>query len=181
MSAAANLNYAIVMINGDAANQAGQPYLAIINDPLETGAPDADAAHVLNFKTFAEQYLKEHPNAAAQTPEAPGTVSVTLSPGKENEATYTYSYGQGRIVSPEDVNVRYPDQRQMSADDVSYAFQAALDKIYSDEALDTLYVPNGTYTYAGLDIRNRKGFLWQLPIQTWAIRLPCVQREYRKE
>lgn len=157
MSQEANLNYVIVMINGDANNKTGQPYLAIINDPLETGAPDVNAANVLNFKTFAEQYLQEHPNANAQKPEAAGTVNVTLSEGTANEAVYTYSYTEGKLVPSSDVNVRYPDQRQMSAEDVSYAFQAALDKIYSDETLDTLYFPNGTYTYAGLDIRNRKG------------------------
>ncbi|GAA3248310.1 hypothetical protein [Nonomuraea helvata] len=50
MSADSGLNQAIVMVNGDSTNATGQPYLAVINDPLEdparrpntTSAPDGD-------------------------------------------------------------------------------------------------------------------------------------------
>lgn len=157
MSEAANLNSVIVMVNGDATNQTGQPYLAIINDPLETGAPSADAANVLNFKEFAAQYLAEHPNQETQQPVAAGDVTIKLAEGTAQEASYTYSHTAGSLVDAATHNVRYPNQRKMSADDMSYAFQAALDKIYATEGLDTLYFPNGTYTYAGLEIRNRRG------------------------
>lgn len=157
MSAEAQLNSVIVMINGDANNKTGQPYLAILNDPLEQSAPSPSASNVLNFKEFAEQYLQDHPNATEQQPIAAGQASFKLSEGTANEKEYTYSHEAGQIVDASNVNVRYPDQRRMSADDMSYAFQAALDKIYSDSSLDTLYFPNGTYTYAGLQIRNRKG------------------------
>ncbi len=157
MSEAASLNSVIVMINGDATNKSGQPYLAIINDPLEVGAPDKDASNVLDFKEFAEQYLKEHPNQEAQQAIPAGQVVFKIAEGTEAEASYTYSHSAGNLVEAAAHNVRYPDQRKMSAEDMSYAFQAALDKIYGTEGLDTLYFPNGTYTYAGLDIRGRRG------------------------
>ncbi|MEY8516946.1 DNRLRE domain-containing protein [Lachnospiraceae bacterium 29-84] len=157
MSEAAGLNSVIVMINGDANNQAGQPYLAIINDPLETGAPNVTDANVLNFKEFAAQYLAEHPNQDAQQPVAAGETTVTLSKGTANETSYTFPHTSGSLVDATSVNVRYPNQRRMSSEDMSYAFQAALDKIYATEGLDTLYFPNGTYTYAGLEIRGRSG------------------------
>ncbi len=157
MSEAAGLNSVIVMVNGDATNQSGQPYLAIINDPIEEGAPKADASNVLNFKDFAEQYLQEHPNQEAQQPIPAGEATIKLAEGTPNEASYTYSYQAGKLVEATESNVRYPDQRKLSADDMSYAFQAALDKIYATDGLDTLYFPNGTYTYAGLEIRGRKG------------------------
>lgn len=157
MSEAASLNSVIVMINGDATNKSGQPYLAIINDPLETGAPDPDAANVLDFKEFAAQYLQEHPNQEVQQAIPSGEVTIKLAEGTAAEASYQYTHSAGNLVDASSNNVRYPNQRKMSADDMSYAFQAALDKIYETEGLDTLYFPNGTYTYAGLEIRNRRG------------------------
>ena len=61
------LRYAFVMINGGPADQAGKPYLAIINDPPERAEdiPDPADANVLNFKNFMEQYFQEHPNSEA--------------------------------------------------------------------------------------------------------------------
>lgn len=71
------LRYAFVMVNGGPADQAGKPYLAIINDPLENEAdkPDVNAEHVLNAKTFMEKYLTDHPNADAEKAVEAGTTS----------------------------------------------------------------------------------------------------------
>ena len=140
------LRYAFVMINGGPADQAGKPYLAIINDPPETNKPDLLADNVLNAKTFMEDYLKEHPNEAAQTAVPAGTTSG----GKE--------YAAGELVENATSQVRFPNKRKMTEDDVTYALQAALDEIYKDgSTYDTLYFPAGTYTCSGLEIRNRKG------------------------
>lgn len=143
-----NLRYCFVMINGGPEDQAGRPYLAIINDPLENeeDIPDPTAANVLNFKTFAEEYLKEHPNSAVQKAEEAGTTSGGVS------------YDAGELVANDTADVRFPNKRIMSADDVTYALQAALDKIYEEGSpYDTLYIPAGTYTWSGLEIRERNG------------------------
>lgn len=142
------LRYAFVMINGGPEDQAGKPYLAIINDPTENeeDIPDPDAENVLNFKTFMEEYLKEHPNSEAQEAELAGITSG----GVEYEA--------GELVANDTAQVRFPDKRIMSDDDATYALQAALDVIYAEGSqYDTLYFPAGTYTWSGLEIRNRNG------------------------
>lgn len=142
------LRYAFVMINGGPADQAGKPYLAIINDPPEQAdeIPDKTAANVLDFRTFSERYLQEHPNAAAQQAEPAGTTSGGTS------------YEAGTLVENGTSQVRFPDKRKMTADDVTLALQAALDEIYAQgSAYDTLYFPAGTYVCSGLEIRNRKG------------------------
>lgn len=142
------LRYAFVMINGGPADQAGKPYLAIINDPPEQAdeIPDKTAANVLDFRTFSERYLQEHPNAAAQQAEPAGTTSGGTS------------YEAGTLVENGTSQVRFPDKRKMTADDVTLALQAALDAIYAQGSVyDTLYFPAGTYVCSGLEIRNRKG------------------------
>ncbi len=142
------LRYAFVMINGGPADQAGKPYLAIINDPPEQAKniPDRDAANVLDFKAFSEQYLREHPNSEAQKAEPAGTTSGGVS------------YGAGKLVDNGTGQVRFPDKRRMTEDDTTYALQAALDVIYADGSqYDTLYFPAGAYVCSGLDIRGRKG------------------------
>lgn len=142
------LRYAFVMINGGPADQAGKPYLAIINDPPEQAdkIPDKAAANVLNFKTFSEQYLQEHPNSAAQQAEPAGTTSGGTS------------YEAGALLENGTSQVRFPDKRKMTADDVTLALQAALDEVYAqDSPYDTLYFPAGTYVCSGLEIRGRKG------------------------
>ncbi|KAB7790354.1 family 43 glycosylhydrolase [Bifidobacterium leontopitheci] len=54
--------------------------------------------------------------------------------------------------------VGYPDQRAMSADDSTYALQAAFDFIENNAStLNTLYFPNGTYTYGGMDVNGVDG------------------------
>lgn len=140
------LRYAFVMVNGGPADQKGKPYLAIINDPPETDKPDVNAPNVLNAKTFMENYLKEHPNETAQTAEPAGTTS-----GGE-------AYEAGQLVENSTEQVRFPNKRAMTEDDVTYALRAALDEIYKEDSeYDTLYFPAGTYICSGLDIRNRKG------------------------
>lgn len=142
------LRYAFVMINGGPADQAGKPYLAIINDPPEvTGEiPNPADANVLNFKTFMEQYLQEHPNSLAQQAQPAGTTSGGTS------------YEAGQLVDNGTAQVRFPDKRKMTTDDASFALQAALDAIYADgSSYDTLYFPAGTYICSGLEIRGRQG------------------------
>lgn len=140
------LRYAFVMVNGGPADQAGKPYLAIINDPPETEKPDINAANVLNAKTFMEDYLKEHPNAQAQAAEPAGSTSGGVS------------YEAGSLVAIDTKDVRFPDKREMAEDDVTYALKAAFDEIYKEgSGYDTLYFPAGTYVCSGLEIRDRKG------------------------
>lgn len=140
------LRYCFVMINGGPADQAGKPYLAIINDPTETDKPNVNASNVLNFQTFMEEYLSEHPNSEVQEAEPAGVTSG----GVEYEA--------GELVDNSTSQVRFPNKRKMTDDDATYALQAALDKIYEEGSpYDTLYFPAGTYTYSGLEIRNRNG------------------------
>lgn len=140
------LRYCFVMINGGPADQAGKPYLAIINDPTETNKPDVNASNVLNFQTFMEQYLAEHPNSEAQKAEAAGTTSGGTV------------YEAGELVANDTAQVRFPDKRKMAEEDATYALQAALDAIYAENSpYDTLYFPAGTYTWSGLEIRNRTG------------------------
>lgn len=142
------LPYCFVMINGGPADQAGKPYLAIINDPMENAEdiPDPDAKNVLNFQTFMETYLEEHPNSEAQKAEPAGTTSGGVA------------YEAGELVANGASQVRFPNKRQMTEDDATYALQAALDEIYKEGSpYDTLYFPAGTYTYSGLEIRNRNG------------------------
>ena len=62
---AEELPYAIVIINGDDPQDAStsNPQLTLINDPLEDLAerPSLESPNVLNFKAFAENYLKNNP------------------------------------------------------------------------------------------------------------------------
>ena len=128
------LRYAFVMINGGPKDQAGKPYLAIINDPPETDKPDINEPNVLNAKTFMENYLQNHPNSEAQTAELAGVTSGGTP------------YEAGQLVANSAEQVRFPDKRLMTKDDVTLALQAALDEIYkAGSSYDTLYFPAGTY------------------------------------
>ncbi|WP_140464076.1 MULTISPECIES: bacterial Ig-like domain-containing protein [unclassified Bifidobacterium] len=199
---------AMVMINsGDTVNAKGQPYLALINDTIEdkSAAPSAEAGAsadeqawgyneatgVLNFKTFAKQYLES--KAGTTLPDGKTTVkkqeaiashhTSLWNDGKGTEIggqTATGVTSEGRIIYGKDkdgnvvtdaakkdtvvsgsetvTQVGYPDQRAMSDDDATYALQAAFDFIENKGAsLNTLYFPNGTYTYGGLDINGVDG------------------------
>jgi hypothetical protein len=170
MSADAGLNQAIVMVNGDSTNATGQPYLAVINDPLEDPAqhPDTTSASdgsgvnlqtgVVNFQQFAAKYLADHPNSAAQ--KAPVATTSSMA-GKTVNGT-AIPTGQktsaGSLVSASSVNVRYPNVRTMAANDLTYALRAALDTIEANPtALNTLYFPNGTYVWSGLLVNGVDG------------------------
>jgi trimeric autotransporter adhesin len=170
MSAAAGLNEAIVMVNGDSTNAAGQPYLAVVNDPLEDPAqrPDTTSAAdgsgvnlqtgVLNFQQFAAKYLAAHPNSTAQTAPAATTSSMA---GKTVDGTAIPAGQQtsaGTLVSASSTNVRYPNVRVMAADDLTFALKAAIDTIKANPtALNTLYFPNGTYVWSGLLVNGVDG------------------------
>ncbi|MBO1329818.1 hypothetical protein [Streptomyces sp. VRA16 Mangrove soil] len=170
MSAAAKLNQAIVMVNGDSTNATGQPYLAVINDPLEdtaqrpdtASAPDGSGVNlrtgVLNFQEFAAKYLAAHPNSEAQ--KAPAATTSSMA-GKTVNGTAIPAGQQssaGSLVSAGNVNVRYPNVRAMAADDVTYALRAAIDTIKAHPTeLNTLYFPNGTYVSSGLMVNGLDG------------------------
>ena len=126
------LRYCIVNINGSINDTSGKPQLAIINDPTETNKPDVAATNVLNFKEFAEKYLQEHPitDTVGEVCTEAGTVTDTsMNDGKE----YTWSYGQGVFQDYNAKQVVFPNKRARHKNDVSEAFQAALE----DEMPDT--------------------------------------------
>ncbi|PIM74388.1 hypothetical protein CTU88_01330 [Streptomyces sp. JV178] len=170
MSADAGLNQAIVMVNGDSTNATGQPYLAVINDPLEDPArrPDTTSASdgsgvnlqtgVLNFQQFAAKYLADHPNSAAQKAPAAATSSMAGKTVNGTAIPTGQKTSAGSLVSASTVNVRYPKVRAMAADDLTYALRAALDTIEANPtALNTLYFPNGTYVWSGLLVNDLDG------------------------
>lgn len=150
------LRYCIVNINGTQDDTEGKPQLAIINDPTETDKPDIDAENVLNFKTFSEQYLEEHPitDTVGEICREAGTVTDTsLNDGTE----YTISYEEGRYVDYWETNVSFPNKRARLSYDVSDAFQAALEEVKNSDTLDTIYFPAGTYVWSGLSIKDWDG------------------------
>ncbi|MBW3081620.1 DUF7594 domain-containing protein [Bifidobacterium saguinibicoloris] len=176
MSKDANLNSVIVMINPDAeqSNKAGQPYLAIINDPVET-KPDMTGSNVLNFQEFAKNYIAEHPvqeeqqerltaenesNAKQGVPQSILDLpSKTLGnvDAQKQIIDAKLAPSEGKIVDP-GANVFYPNQRRMSDDDATYALEAALKEIQDNPAkYNTLYFPAGTYIYGGLKIVDFDG------------------------
>ncbi|AZQ33062.1 DNRLRE domain-containing protein [Streptomyces cyaneochromogenes] len=170
MSADAGLNQAIVMVNGDSTNATGQPYLAVINDPLEdparrpntTSAPDGSGVNlqtgVLNFQQFAAKYLAQNPNSAAQKAPAATTSSMAGKTVNGTAVPAGQKTSAGSLVSASSVNVRYPNVRTMAANDVTYALQAAIDTIKANPtALNTLYFPNGTYVWSGLLVNGLDG------------------------
>ena len=152
----AGLRYCIVNINGSINDTNGKPQLAIINDPTETDKPDVTAANVLNFKDFAEKYLQEHPitDTVGEVCTEAGTVTDTsMNDGKE----YTWSYGQGVFQDYNAKQVVFPNKRARQKNDVSEAFQAALEEVKNSDTLDTIYFPAGTYLWSGLSIKNWDG------------------------
>lgn len=170
MSASAGLNEAIVMVNGDSTNAAGQPYLALINDPLEdptqipntADAPDGSGVNtqtgVLNFQEFAAKYLAAHPNSAAQKAPAATTSSKAGQTVDGTAIPAGQQTSAGTLVSASSVNVRYPNERTMAADDDTFALQAAVKTIENNPTkLNTLYFPNGTYVWSGLLINGVDG------------------------
>ncbi|MFF5494299.1 DNRLRE domain-containing protein [Streptomyces aquilus] len=170
MSADAGLNQAIVMVNGDSTSVTGQPYLAVINDPLEdpaqrpdtTSAPDGSGVNlqtgVLNFQQFAAKYLAAHPNSTAQRAPAATTSSMAGKTVNGTAIPAGQKTSAGTLVSASSTNVRYPSVRTMAADDLTFALRAAVDTIKANPtALNTLYFPNGTYVWSGLMVNGVDG------------------------
>ncbi len=152
------LSYAIIYINGTPANQAGKPYLTLINDPLEDEAakPKADDPNVLNFKEFSEQYLLENPitDTVGEVCREAGQVQDYSN---NDDTLYTLNYDTGYFVDYNENGVTFPNKRARLKNDVSDALQAALEEIKNTPALDTLYIPAGTYIWSGLRILNWNG------------------------
>ena len=152
----ADLRYCIVNINGSINDTVGTPQLAIINDPTETNKPDVTAANVLNFKDFAEKYLQDHPitDTVGEVCTKAGTVTDT---SMNNGTEYTWSYGEGVYQAYDAKKVMFPNKRVRQKNDVSEAFQAALEEVRNSDTLDTIYFPAGTYLWSGLSIKNWDG------------------------
>ena len=155
-----NLPYAIVIINGDDPQDAStsNPQLTLINDPLEDVAqkPSLSASNVLNFKTFSENYLREHPitDSIGQTCRPAGSVTdASLNDGK----LLTWNHEAGQFVPYTSKIVAFPNLRTRDRNDLSDALQAALEKIRNTPELNTLYIPAGVYLWSGLKIHNWNG------------------------
>jgi uncharacterized protein (DUF1778 family) len=152
------LRYAIVYINGSPLDQAGKPYLTLLNDPMEDPAkvPSPAAPNVLNFKTFSDQYLLDHP--ITDTVGAQCVVSATIQDySRNNNELMTWTHDNGYFVAYDSSQVQFPNKRVRLPNDVSDALQAALETIKNNPALDTLYFPSGTYLWSGLRIIGWNG------------------------
>ena len=161
-----SLYEAIVMVNGDATNKTGKPYLAVINDPEEregtvpdkTSAADGSGINektgVLNIAEYAKNWFQKNSNAEIQQAKL---AKATVSPwaGKtvgKTQIPADAKIDAGKIVPASTREVTYPNERALAADDYTYVLQDALDEIKNNDKLNTLYFPNGTYIYGGLDI-----------------------------
>lgn len=142
------LRYCIVYINGKFMSGEGRPHLAIINDPTETYKPDVTSDNILNFKTFADEYLEKNPITDTIGEVCTSAGSITASDGNE------YAYSEGKYVAYDTKNVLFPNKRVRLQNDVSDAWQAALEKVKEDDTLDTIYIPAGTYIWSGLTIKD---------------------------
>ena len=157
---AEELPYAIVIINGDDPQDAStsNPQLTLINDPLEDLAerPSLESPNVLNFKAFAENYLKNNPitDIAGQACRPAGSIADA---SLNDEKTFTWNYEKGVFVPYTTRIVAFPDMRARNRNDVSDALQAALEAIRNTPELNTLYIPAGTYIWSGLRIVNWNG------------------------
>lgn len=151
-----NLRYCILNINGTEDDREGKPQLAIINDPTETNKPDVNGANVLNFKTFADNYLAEHPVTDTVGEKCRDGGSVTDT-SLNTSAEYTWEYGEGVYQDYWDKDVFFPNKRARLQNDVTDAFQAALKEVKESGTLDTIYFPAGTYVWSGLSIKDWDG------------------------
>jgi len=150
------LPYCIVNINGTLSTMTGNPMLAVINDPPENNKPDLNAGNVLNFKVFAAEYLKANPitDQEGQVCRPAGTVTDT---SRNTNEQFTWHYEAGVYVNPRQRDVQFPNKRLRDKNDVSEAFQAALEEVRNSAELDTIYFPAGTYIWSGLCIKNWDG------------------------
>jgi len=154
------LPYAIVAINGgdpqDASTDA--PQLVLINDPLEKNEdiPNVMDKNVLDFRTFAEDFLKNHPNG-----DCIGTIcrpagsvrDASLNDGR----IFTWNYDEGKYVAYTDKAVSFPNKRARNKNDLTDALQAALEKIRDTPELNTLYIGPGVYLWSGLRVIDWNG------------------------
>lgn len=154
------LPYAIVAINGGDPQDAGpsNPHLVIIKDPLEKKdlKPSPTDPNVLDFRSFAENYIKSYPNAdhvGDICREASSVSDCSMNDGVE----YTWPHDCGRFVKYTDKKVAFPNKRARDANDLSDALQAALKKIKDTPELNTLYVGPGIYLWSGLRIFDWNG------------------------
>ena len=154
------LPYAIVAINGGDPQDATEknPQLTLINDPLEQkeNIPNCSDPNVLNFRAFAEEYLRKHPitDSIGDICRSAGSVTDT---SLNDERLFTWNYDEGKFVSYADKKVAFPNKRARNANDVSDALQAALELIRITPELNTLYIPAGVYLWSGLRIVNWNG------------------------
>jgi hypothetical protein len=152
------LPYCIININATLSDKsmAGNPMLAVINDPPETDRPDLNAENVLDFKKFASAYLAAHPITDAVGEQCREAGSVTDTSRNTGEL-FAWHFEAGRYVAPETKNVCFPDKRVRAKNDVSEAFEAALEAIRNSAKMDTIYFPAGVYVWSGLNIKNWRG------------------------
>lgn len=154
-----SLPYAIVTINGADPDDATDtnPQLTIINDPIEPAhRPALDGDNVLDFKKFAQSYLKSHPvkdRVGAVCRKAGSVTDNSLN----DEREFTWNYDQGKFLAYDSKRVAFPDKRARNRNDVSDALKAALDEIKSNPELNTLYIPAGIYLWSGLRVENWNG------------------------
>ena len=148
----AELGYCILDTDGDNNTNAGDPQLAIINDPTEKNKPDIDGENVLNFKEFSEEYLEEHPitDTVGEVCTEAGTVT---DPATDLE----WKYSEGKYVDYNSSQVLFPNKRARLSCDVSDAFQATLEEVKNSDTLDTIYFPAGTYVWSGMHISDWDG------------------------
>lgn len=154
------LPYAIVAVNGGDPQDASVngPHLVLINDPLEKKErrPDVNASNVLDFKSFAVDYLRKHPNAdiEGELCRPAGSVEdASLNDGR----VFTWNHDAGVYVPYSDKIVAFPNKRVKNGNDLSDALQAALDKIKDTPELNTLYIGPGVYLWSGLRIIDWNG------------------------
>lgn len=146
------LGYCVLDTDGDNGSNNGDPQLAIINDPTEQNKPDISAGNVLNFKTFADAYLSEHPINDTVGSKCTEAGSVT-----DKATGIEWEHTEGSYQEYSDRNVAFPNKRARLSYDVSEAFQAALEEVKKSDTLNTIYFPAGTYVWSGLQISGWDG------------------------
>lgn len=154
------LPYAIVAINGGDPQDASaaNPQLVLINDPLEKkeNKPNISDKNVLDFKSFAEDYLRTHPitDRVGEVCRAAGSVEDA---SLNDDRLFTWRHDEGKFVPYNKKAVAFPDKRARNTNDCSDALQAALEKIKNTPELNTLYIGPGVYLWSGLRIIDWNG------------------------
>ena len=146
------LGYCILDTDGDNGSNSGDPQLAIINDPTEQNKPNINADNVLNFKTFADAYLKEH-----SINDTVGNKCTDAGKVTDKATGIEWEYTDGSYQEYSSKGVAFPNKRARLSYDVSEAFQAALEEVKKSSTLNTIYFPAGTYVWSGLQISGWNG------------------------